>query len=188
MAQIKGILLSGWMDLLKKRYGAEAVSQALQGLDEEDRARLSAAFLASSWYPYSTLFALQKLTRPLATASDRNLSLEIGKYMAEYVFTGVYRSFLEKDPIKQVDKFSWIRDFFFQETRTLETQMLGTTRCLVRYRYQAGATPTRAICDSMGGFWSKTLELAGAANIRFTHIKCVATQADCCEFVFEWTA
>jgi hypothetical protein len=188
MAEIKGILLSAWMEFLKKRYGAQAVMQALESLDDEDRARLSAAFLASSWYPYSTLFALQKLTRPMATPADRNLSLEIGKFMAEYVFTGVYRSLLEKDPVKQVEKFSWIRTFFFQETRKLETEVVGESRCLVRYRYEGGAKPTRAICESLSGFWSRTLELAGAAQVRRAHPKCVANKADCCEFVFDWEA
>jgi hypothetical protein len=186
MAEIKGILLSAWMEFLKKRYGAQAVSQSFESLDDEDRARLSAAFLASSWYPYSTLFALQKLTRPLAKPTDQHLSLEIGKYMAEHVFTGVYRSLLEKDPIKQVEKFSWIRNFFFQETRTLETEVVSESRCLVRYRYEGGAKPTRSICESLSGFWSRTLELSGAANVKRAHPKCVANKADCCEFVFDW--
>jgi hypothetical protein len=188
MAEIKGILLSAWMEFLKKRYGAQAVQQSLEALNDEDRLRLSAAFLASSWYPYSTLFALQKLTRPLASPADQNLSLEIGRFMAEYVFTGVYRSLLEKDPIKQVDKFNWIRDFFFQETRKLETELMSESRCLVRYRYEGGAKPTRAICESLSGFWSRTLELSGAAQVRRAHPKCVANKAECCEFVFDWQA
>jgi hypothetical protein len=106
--------------------------------------------------------------------------------MAEYVFTGVYRSLLVKDPAKQVEKFSWIRDFFFKEARELETEMTGQSRCLVRYRYEAGATPTRSICESLSGFWSRTLELAGASEVKPSHPKCVTGGNDCCEFVFQW--
>jgi hypothetical protein len=188
MAEIKGILLNAWMTFLKDRYSAQAVSEALNQLSDEDRVPFSSPFLASSWYPYSTLFALRKLTKPLVTDADPKLSLEIGRYLAEYVFTGVYKSLLEKDPIKQVEKFAWIRQFFFQETRTLETEIISELSCLVRYRYEQGAKPTRAICESLGGFWSKTLELAGAAQTRFTHPKCVAQGASCCEFIFEWAA
>lgn len=188
MAEIKGILLNAWMIFLKNRYGAEAISQALNQLNDEDRLPLSSPFLASSWYPYSTLQSFRKLTQPFITPADQNLSFEIGSYLAEYVFTGVYKSLMEKNPIKQVEKFSWIREFFFQETRTLETEIINDTRCLVRYRYEKGATPTRAICDSLRGFWSKTLELSGAAKVQSTHPKCVAKGAACCEFIFEWEA
>ena len=157
MAEIKGILLNAWMIFLKNRYGAEAISQGVNQLNEEDRLLLSSPFLASSWYPYSTLHSFRRLTQPLTTPTDQNLSFEIGSYRAEYVFTGVYKSLMEKNPIKQVEKFSWIREFFFQETRILETEIINDIRCLVRYRYAQGATPTRAICDSLRGFWSKTL-------------------------------
>ena len=188
MAEIKGILLNAWMDFLKNRYTEQAVSQALSTLSVEDRLLFSSRFLASSWYPYNTLQALRRLTRPLVTPADQHLSVEIGRFMAEYVFTGVYRSLLVKDPIKQVEKFSWIRDFFFNETRKLETEIDGNSRCLVRYRYEPGTKPTRAICESLGGFWSKTIELAGASHVRSSHRKCVTEGGSCCEFAFEWQA
>jgi hypothetical protein len=186
LAEIKGILLNAWMDYLKNRYGAQVVSHQLEILKVEDRLLLSSHFLASNWYPYSTLYSLRNLTRSLATSSDRNLSIEIGRFMAEYVFTGVYRSMLVKDPIKQVEKFSRIREFFFRDTRQLETEVEGRSRCLVRYNYEIGANPTRAICESLGGFWSMTLELAGASAVKTTHPKCVTSGGPCCEFIFEW--
>jgi len=188
MAEIKGILLNAWIDFLKNRYGEQALSQALSTLSVEDRLLFSSRFLASSWYPYNTLQALRRLTRPLVTPAEQRLSVEIGRFMAEYVFTGVYRSLLVKDPIKQVEKFSWIRDFFFNETRKLETEIDGNSRCLVRYRYEPGTKPTRAICESLNGFWSKTLELAGASHVRSSHRKCVTDGGSCCEFAFEWQA
>ena len=186
MAEIKGILLKAWVDFLNNRYGEQAVSQVLGTLSAEDRMLLPPVFLPSSWYPYSTLHALRKLTRPLVGPSDRKLAVDIGRFMAEYVFTGVYRSLLVKDPVQQVEKFSWIRDFFFREANTLETEIFSQSRCLVRYRYDIGAKPTRAICESLSGFWGMTLELAGASGIRSSHTKCLATGGNCCEFVFEW--
>jgi hypothetical protein len=188
MAEIKGILLNAWMTFLKNRYGAQAISQGLNQLNDEDRLPLASPFLASSWYPYSTLHSLRRLTRPLTTPADQNLSREIGSYLAEYVFTGVYKSLLEKEPVKQVEKFSYIQNFFFQETRSLETEIINGCRCLVRYRYEKGATPTRAICESLSGFWSRTLELSGAAGIRSAHQKCVVRGDAFCEFLFEWEA
>ncbi|HWC77350.1 MAG TPA: hypothetical protein VG778_07805, partial [Blastocatellia bacterium] len=156
MAEIKGVLLNAWMTFLKNRYGDEAVANAMGTLDSMDRSRLSGAFLPSSWYPYDTLHTLRKLTKPLATSADRHLAAEIGAFMAEHAFTGVYKSLLERDPIKQVRKFAWIGEFFFNEARTLETEITGDTSCVVRYRYEKDATPTRAICESLGAFWRRT--------------------------------
>ena len=188
MAEIKGILLNAWMEFLKNRYDEQAVAQALRTLSVEDRLLFSSGFLASSWYPYNTLQALRRLTRPLVTPAEQHLSEEIGRFMAEYVFTGVYRSLLVKEPIKQVEKFSWIRDFFFNETRKLETEIASSSRCVVRYRYEPGTKPTRAICESLGGFWSRTIELTGASRVRSSHRKCVTDGGSCCEFAFEWQA
>lgn len=186
MAEIKGILLTAWMDFLKARYGVEAVTAAILDLDSDDRLLVSAPFLASSFYPYSSLYALRKLTRQFATPADKNLSVEIGRMMAEYVFTGAYRTLVAKDPVKQVEKISWVKDFFFKDSLILETEVLGESRCVVRYRYDAGATPTSSICESLRGFWSKTLELAGATNLVATHPTCAKKGANCCEFVFDW--
>lgn len=185
MAEIKGVLLNSWMVFLKNRYGEQAITDSIKGLDAEDRFLLSAPFLPSTWYKYETLHALRRLTQPLAKPADRNLSVEIGRFMAEYVFTGVYRSFLVKDPAKQLNKFSWIGDFFFQEARKLETEIISESRYLVRYRYELDAKPTRAICESLTGFWSRTLELSGVSKVKSTHPTCVTRGAGYCEFLFD---
>ncbi|HLG16896.1 MAG TPA: hypothetical protein VJH03_20690 [Blastocatellia bacterium] len=186
MAEIRGVLLNAWVTFLKNRYGEQALANAVAPLGPEDRALLSATFLDASWYPYETLHALRRLTRPLVTSADRDLTLEIGRFMAQHAFTGVYRSLLARNPLKQVEKFTSIGEFFFRETRTLETEITGNSSCVVRYRYEASAKPTRAICVSLAGFWSKTLELAGASNVKGAHPKCFAGGDDCCEFTFEW--
>jgi len=186
MAEIKGILLNAWVKFLNERYGEEAVSKALDGLSPEDRRLISLSFLDASWYPYDSLRALGSLTRPLAAKSKTDISGEVGRFMAEHAFTGVYRSLLAHDPIKQVEKFSSIGTFFFRETRTLETEITGPASCLVRYRYLAGAKPTRGTCASLIGFWSRSIELAGASKVVAAHPKCVAAGGDCCEFLLEW--
>lgn len=186
MAEIKGILLNAWVKFVNDRYGEEAIAKALGALSPEDRRLIPGMYLDASWYPYDSLYALGRLTRPLVTRSDRDISGEVGRAMAQHAFTGVYRSLLVQDPIKQVEKFTSIVTFFFRDTRKLETEITGPSSCLVRYRYEAGAKPTRAICSSLGGFWSRSIELAGASKVKTAHPKCVAAGADCCEFLFEW--
>ena len=186
MADIKGVLLNAWVNFLKERYSPQAVTDALETLDSEDRIILAKPFLASSWYPYDMLHALRRLTRTLWKPEEGDISPDIGRRMAQEAFTGVYRSLLVNDPVKQVEKFSWIGDFFFREARKLETEITGEASCLVRYRYQQGANPSQAICASLKSFWSRTLELAGAENVAANHPKCTARGDALCEFSFQW--
>jgi hypothetical protein len=106
--------------------------------------------------------------------------------MAEAAFSGAYRSMMTKDPIKQVGKFSQITDFFFREARTLETEVVGGHGCIARYRYARNAYPSRGMCQSLIGFWSRVLEMAGASDVTASHTKCSLNGADCCEFVLNW--
>jgi len=186
VAEIKGLLLNGWMRFLRERFGAEPVAQAIETLGPEDQRLLSSVFLPSSWYRYDALHGLRRLTRLLATPADRNLAVEIGRAMAHQAFTGVYRPLLCKDPSKQVEQFPATADFFFRETRKLETEMLDASSCIVRHVYQGGARPTRAICASTMGFWGQTLELAGASKVESEHPRCAAQGGSVCEYAFRW--
>jgi hypothetical protein len=186
MAEAKGIVLSAWLAYLHQRYGKEAVNKALEELSIEDRFQLTSPILSSSWYPYGLFFAFERLTVKLANPSDKLLSFHIGEYTAEFVFNGVYRSVIAKDPIRTVEKFDWIKDFFYQDALILETEINSATECLVRYRYEAGAAGYRGRCEGLRGFWNKTLEMSGATAVHSTHQKCVKKNATYCEFHFQW--
>ena len=188
MAEIKGILLNAWVKFVNERYGEQAIARCFEALCPEERRLISSTFLDASWYPYDSLHAFGKAIRPLVTKSDTNFAEDIGRFMAQHAFTGVYRSLLARDPIKQVGKFTSIAEFFFRGVHKLETEITGPASCLARYRYEAGAKPTRGICISLSGFWSRSLELAGASKVAAAHPKCFAAGGDCCEFLLEWQA
>jgi hypothetical protein len=185
MAEIKGIILNAWMEFLKERFGKKSFTDTIQTLNPEDRSLLQTQILAFKWYPYHIIYSLGKLTYKLSQ-NERNIFMQIGRFTAKYVFNGAYHILLEKDPIKQVKKFSWIGEVFYKDTRELKYEFFGETKCLVRRDYLPGLTSTVNNCESVIGFWAQTLELSGADNVRASHPKCVAKGANCCEFMFEW--
>ena len=187
MADIKGVLLNAWMSFLKEQYGEAAVETAKADLPDADRLLLARPLLDSSWYPLTTLETIGKLTKPLVERGGPDLSRQIGRYMAQYAFTGVYRPLLAKTPLKQVSKFSETGEFFFHETRRLEAEATGERSSVARYFYESGVQPRRGMCPSLIGFWSRTLEMAGAANVSGRHTTCVLNGGRCCEFLFEWS-
>jgi len=188
MAEVKGVQLKAAIMFLRVRYGDEAVNKAIDSLSPDDRVLLPALLLDSNWYPNNVWRAVRRVSRMLMgdTETGDDFPFELGKYLAQYAFTGVYKSLLEKTPIKQVEKFSRIKDFFSQDTRDVETRMLSDSSCLVRYSYEKGAQVTRSTCASSRGFWVRTLELSGASDVKATHPKCVLDGNNCCEFLYEW--
>jgi len=188
MAEVKGVLLNGWMRFLKKRFGDAAVAAALQACSPEDRAILSGVFLAASWYPYDFLHTLRRLTRSLARPTDQHLATEIGRAMANHVFTGVYHPLLAQAPSQRVEMFQVTVEFSYREAIRVDARMIDDTSCAVRYVYEGGARPSRAICESIAGFWSQTLELTGASSAEYEHPECMAGGHPSCQFTFRWRA
>jgi hypothetical protein len=186
MAEVKGVQLKGTIIFLTERYGQPAVNKAIASLAPEDRAILPAVFLDSTWYNDDVWRAVRRLTRILTTDAGPDLPLELGKHISEYTFTGVYRTLLVNDPRKQADKFGWVYDFFFRDAQRVEAKVHEGSSCTINYYYKPGDKPTRATCLGTLGYSMRTLELAGASNVKGTHHKCVADGKDCCEFFLEW--
>ena len=186
MAQIKGLLLNAWMTFLKLRFGDLALASALDLVSPEDRRFLSVPFLASSWYAYDMVDVLRRTTAELAGDGDLNLPEEIGRFMAQHTFTGIYRSLIAADPITQVEKAAWMEGFFLNAACNVETEITGATSCALRCTYESGVKPRRAICGGLTGFWLEMIELSGANGVTCHHTRCVLDGGDCCEFKFEW--
>jgi hypothetical protein len=186
MAEVKGVQLKGTMSFLTERYGQPAVNKAIESLAPGDRAVLPAAFLDSTWYGEDVWRAVRRLTRMLTADAGPDFPRELGKHISQYTFAGVYRTLLVNDPRKQAEKFSWVYDFFFRDAQRVETRVHENSACTITYYYKSGDKPTRATCAGTLGYSIRTLELAGASNVRGSHKKCAADGQDRCEFFLEW--
>src|SRR5262249_40884694 len=123
MAEVKGVLLNAVLSFLGERFGEEALDKAIANLSPSDRVLLPTVILASNWYAYSAWGPVRRLTAALSQGKDPDLGIEMGKFNASYVFGGVYKSLLIKDPAKLVKKFSWMHDFFYRDGLSLETEL-----------------------------------------------------------------
>lgn len=185
MAEVKGVLVNAMRAFLRERYGNDAVQRAAGTLAPDDAALIQRKFLDSSFYPYATMVALRRLTRAVAPDA-RSTPDELGAFIAEYVFKGVYKPLLPASPVAMVEKMSWVKDFFYRDTDKIEAHMTGGSSCVVTYQYEEGIRPTHAVCKSTAGFWGRTLELAGATKVRREHPACIADGAERCQFTFSW--
>jgi len=187
MADIRGILLNGWMGLLKDRYAQGAIEKARTELSPADRSLASKTILDSDWYPLDSLYALHLLTQRLAGWQKPIQPVAIGRAMAQRAYGGVYRRLPATDPVKQVGKLSYISEFFFRDTRSLETEMDARGACHIRYRYPVRKSGSLAVCLTLLGFWAETIEISGASRVKGAHTRCIGDGAETCELVFRWS-
>jgi hypothetical protein len=186
MPEVKGVQVRATIQFLKEQYGEEAVEAQINALDPEVRFLLPSILLDSNWYPYTIWRPIRQISRALSTETGDEVAMAMGSFIAQYVFTGVYKSLLINDPAKLLEKFPSIHEFFYRDTNTLETEVLGPNSGLVRYRYNQGIQPARSTCQSTLGFWRRALELTGAVRVRGKHRKCLTEGHDACLYEFEW--
>jgi len=178
-------MLNAWLSFLKNRYGDDAIAGGIDKLAPPDRLELQKTILDSTWYPIETTRLLSKLQAALDGNTDT--SLELGRYIAEYVFTGVYRMFLANDPIGQGKKIVHATNYFYRDVHKLEVDVTGPASCTVRYRLAKGK-PSIATCNTRKGWWARALELAGASSVNISHPQCRALGHEVCEFLVTWIA
>ena len=184
MATVKGVLVSAMKAYLIQEYGPDAVAAAMKELAPEEVALVDRRFLDGSMYPYETMIAMRHLMRLLAT--NPNAAADLGAFLAEFIFKGVYKPLLATDPSAMVAKIPWVKDFFYNDTERVDATMTGASACTLVYRYEDVVRPARAVCQSLGRFWARTLELTGAPKVTVEHHVCRRDGADRCEFTLRW--
>lgn len=187
MAQVKGVLLNAWIQFLKSRFGDEKVVSTIQSLEPAQQRQASTRFLDSSWYEFELQGSLGALTRALATPSDRNISFELGRFMADYAFDRVYKGLVARESNRLV-RNAWLEDALFQGVRSMKSEMIAESTCLIRYYYEPSVKPVSGMCSSTIGFCVRQAELAGNDNVNVIHpqFKCAVHGNDCCEIIIKW--
>ena len=183
MALVKGTLINAWKNFLKERFGETRLADALQSLEADDRFLVQSAILDSTWYPMKLQQIMGRLTKSLTTASDKDMALELGRYMADYVYSTVYRRLLKKPHGDRA--IDWFDDVVYQDLRKCVVETAGPTSFVARYFYLENR-PTPGQCRSLQGFISRKMELAGYREVTCVHPKCLARGSDCCEFLMQW--
>ncbi|HEY7546031.1 MAG TPA: hypothetical protein VID27_14160 [Blastocatellia bacterium] len=184
MAKVKGTVINAWKNFLKERYGEDRLTAAIQSLDSDERAHLLSPVLDSSWYPMELQDVMSRLTKALASPSDKDLAQELGRYTADYVYTKVYRTVLTGS-LEKNKTTDWLDDVLYQDLRRCVSEQTGPHSSVSRY-YYLEAKPRSGQCRTLAAFLTRRHELIGRKNVTCVHQKCSSRGDDCCEFLLKW--
>jgi len=182
--EIKGVSLRATLAFLAERGGDAA--EALAKLPEDLRGALSKPVLASSYYPFEHLIALQDAVVRTLGGDRRSLLFELGRFAARDAMTTVYKIFLK------VGSPEFILGKSGRIVSTYLRGPVGRLELVEREKGHVRMTMERFpgghadFCRRLDGFNTALLELSGAKEIRLVHASCCYTGGQICEWVAYW--
>ena len=186
MAEIKGVLLNAQTLFLRNHFNEIELEQAKGTLTPQAAALLKPKYLDAVWYPYETSVALRHLMRALPLRRELD-PVNVGAFIGQHTFTGVYSSLLANDAAKLVTNMPFLHGLVYRDWCALEPRLSGERSCAIVYgQMSEGVKPSRAVCQSLIGFWAKVLELGIGTPVSGAHPSCVCEGQPRCEFTFAW--
>jgi len=181
MAQVKGTAVLSSVRYVRERFGEEALARVLAALPE---LRLRDGVLASAWYPMASFLAFMVEAERQLGVQEPAVVRNMGRASCDYGVTGVYKVFFKVgSPEFIMGRAARVFSSYYDtgELRMMESRR---GRAVAEIRGLDGSAPQ--FCERIFGWMQRTLELAGARNLRSAHSACVHRGDAACRFEGTW--
>ncbi len=184
MTRVKGTAVQSSLRFVRERFGAPAAEGVLRALPTEQRTRLRDTILASSWYPMEDLLAYMMEAERQLGQQDPQLLYDMGQASCDHGVTGVYKVFFKIGSPEFVTSRSARVFSSYYDTGALR---LTESRDGFSAAEITGIEPSSPqLCQRFHGWMHRTLERAGAKNLRSQHTTCVHRGDPVCRFEGTW--
>lgn len=183
MAKVKGTAVVASIRYVTERFGDEALRRILRFLPDDDRQTLEAGVLASSWYPMSLFLRFMQEAEQQLSSQEPDLIRRMGAASAEYGIRGVYKIFFKiGSPEFIIGRAARVFGSYY-DTGRIEVVESGPGRAVLDL---AGFEGAPQFCQRIIGWMEKTVQMAGARNLRSRHAVCVHRGDAVCRFEGDW--
>ena len=183
MAQVKGTAVVASVRYVRERFGEAALRRVLGPLPTDERLVLEGGILASSWYPMPLfLHFMQEVERQLAT-QELHVIRRMGQASAEYGIKGVYKVFFKLgSPEFIIGRAARVFGSYYDTGRIVVAESRAGRAVLDLSGFEGAPQ----FCERILGWMEKTVEMAGAKNLRSGHPRCVHRGDSTCRFLGDW--
>jgi uncharacterized protein (TIGR02265 family) len=183
MARVKGTAIHSSVRYVEERFGEGALGRVTAALPPEDGAALE-GLLASSWYPMGLLLRLMQEAERQLAPQEPELIRNMGRASCDYGINGVYRIFFKVgSPEFIISRATRVFSNYY-DTGELKIVEVGDRRVAAELVGLEGGAAQ--FCERIYGWMQRTLELAGARNLRSGHTSCVHRGDAVCRFEGSW--
>jgi hypothetical protein len=182
---VKGAPLLSCERYLGEHFGPEAWRRLLAELTPQERSELSPAVLATSRYPFALFLKVIRVAKQLFGGQEPRLHDKMGRASADYGLTTVYKIFFKVGSpqfiISKAPKV-WKAYYNSGDLRSLVSEPGHAVMELAGFE-----EPALELCERLTGWFTRTLELAGAAEPKLVHTECVHRGAGTCRWEGWWS-
>src|SRR5262245_34535341 len=160
----------------------EAMWQKVRGsMRAEDRDAVSSA-VAVGWYDVYLFGRLLRAVDAVCGKGDLRLMNDIGVFECEQDFNRIFRFFLQvlsPTALMKAEARLWKH---FQDSGTYES--VATNEGMLTKL--TGWAVDEALCNELGGYLNRIVQLTVTSPVRMTHEQCRAKGDNCCAYRFVW--
>jgi len=183
MARVKGTAIVASMRYVTERFGQGALTALLRELPEEYRREFEAGILVSTWYPMALFLRFMQEAEKRHGTAEPDLVRRMGRASAEYGLKTVYKIFFKVGSPEFIIRRSARVFGSYYDTGSLKVLETSRGRALLELEGFEGAPQ---FCDRILGWMERTVELAGAKNLRPSHQLCIHRGDAVCRFEGIW--
>jgi uncharacterized protein (TIGR02265 family) len=184
MAQVKGTAVQSSLRYVRERFGEEAVTRVLAALPEADRVALGQGILPSSWYPMDAFLRFMQEAERQLGAQEPDVVRKMGRASCDYGVKGAYKIFFKVGSPEFIISRAAPAFSSYYDTGELRIVERGPGQVAAEITGLEGGAPQ--FCERIFGWMQRTLELAGARNLRSVHSACVHRGDPVCRFEGSW--
>jgi predicted hydrocarbon binding protein len=181
--RVKGGMLKSHMEWVRKHHGDEGVKRVIAALPPNIQHEVS-SILASSWYPFASLVALDRAIEKTFPVAGGDTVRELGRYSSELNLTTTYRVF-RRDDIHDFFGHSALLHSQFQDFGKVVYEQAGPTRGRMSHSDYVSFSPL--FCRSALGYYEESIRLHGGKTPKVRETQCQCRGAKSCVFEMEWS-
>jgi len=183
MARVKGTAVDSSLRYVRERFGEDTLAGILAAFPEADRAALGQGVLPSSWYPMDAFLHFMQEAERQVGPQEPDLARRMGRASSEHSLKGVYKVFFKVGSPEFIIARAAPVFASYYDTGEMTVVEHEPGHAVVELTAFAGA---RQFCERVHGWMERTLELAGARDVRLAHTACVHRGDPLCQFEAIW--
>jgi hypothetical protein len=180
-AAVKGTMVLSHLDWARSHI--PDLDQVLPPrLSAEFRPRVEGGVLATDWFPFAGLIALDRAIAALAGGDEREVFRSLGRHSAAQNLTGAYRAFVAEDPHRLFERTALLHSRF-QNFGESTYEHRGPAACRIRVDGCQEYSPV--FCESALGFYEGALQTLNL-RARCAEPLCACSGDEACVFEMDW--
>jgi len=183
MALIKGSALTARFDYLRREH-PRRWPELVTLLDSATQALARGPCLKGSWYPFSSFVELNVKADKLLGHGDLALARLLGKEAAKANLPTLYKLFYKVGSPEYI--FARAASLWSVHHDTGRSEVVWDGRESAEWRTHDFAMPHAALCRSMEGYVTGSLEMMKMNDIHVEEIECVLKRAPYCSTRGTW--